>query len=95
MRSIAPHNPNAGVSTAAALHVCAGLENLKVLEQMSRDVEWGNEVIQHDFEVRDGVLEVLDEPGLGVKFDPAAARPFRRTEGQPYLFDAEGALKRP
>jgi len=54
--TIAPHNPNAGVSTAASLHVCAGLENLEVLEHMSRDVPWGDEVIQHDMEVSDGTL---------------------------------------
>jgi len=94
--TIAPHNPNAGVSTAASLHVCAGLENLEVLEHMSRDVPWGDEVIQHDMEVSDGTLEVPDEPGLGVEFDPEAAR---EHPGEPKdshsLFDAEGALKRP
>jgi galactonate dehydratase len=43
--TIAPHNPNAGVSTTASLHLCAGLENLEVLEHMSRDVLWGDEII--------------------------------------------------
>ena len=94
--TIAPHNPNAGVSTAASLHVCAGLENLEVLEHMSRDVEWGDEIIKHDLEVKDGYLKVPDEPGLGVEFDAEAARQY---PGEPKdshsLFDAEGALKRP
>jgi len=94
--TVAPHNPNAGVSTAAALHVCAGMENVEVLEHMSRDVPWGDEVIQHDLTVEDGALEVPDEPGLGVEFDPDAARDH---PGEPKdshsLFDAEGALKRP
>ncbi|WP_317176103.1 mandelate racemase/muconate lactonizing enzyme family protein [Halomontanus rarus] len=94
--TFAPHNPNAGVSTAAALHLCAGIENLEVLEHMSRDVEWGDEVVKHDFEVEDGAIEVPDEPGLGVEFDAEAAR---QHPGEPKdshsLFDAEGALKRP
>jgi len=94
--TFAPHNPNAGVNTAAALHVCAGIENLKVLEHMSRDVPWGDEVIEHDLVVEDGTLEVPDEPGLGVEFDPDAAR---EHPGEPKdshsLFDAEGAQKRP
>lgn len=69
--TIAPHNPNAGVSTAASVHLCAGLENLEV-------------------------LEVPDDPGLGVTFHPEAARV---SPGEPKdshsLFDEEGALKRP
>ncbi|GAB7020871.1 mandelate racemase/muconate lactonizing enzyme family protein [Halostagnicola bangensis] len=94
--TFAPHNPNAGVSTAAALHLCAGIENLEVLEHMSRDVEWGDEIIDHDFEVENGSIAVPDKPGLGVEFDAEAAR---EHPGQPKdshsLFDAEGALKRP
>jgi galactonate dehydratase len=94
--TFAPHNPNAGVSTAAALHLCAGIENLEVLEHMSRDVPWGDEIVRHDLEVEDGTLEVPDEPGLGVEFDAEAAR---EHPGEPKdshsLFDAEGALKRP
>jgi galactonate dehydratase len=94
--TIAPHNPNAGVSTAASLHLCAGFENLEILEHMSRDVPWGDEIIEHDFEVEDGAIAVPDEPGLGVAFDEDAARDH---PGEPKdshsLFDAEGALKRP
>ncbi|MFB6112466.1 MAG: mandelate racemase/muconate lactonizing enzyme family protein [Halodesulfurarchaeum sp.] len=94
--TVAPHNPNAGVSTAASLHLCAGLENLEILEHMSRDVEWGEEIIDYEWEVSDGTIEVPDSPGLGVEFDPDAARDH---PGEPKdshsLFDAEGALKRP
>jgi len=94
--TIAPHNPNAGVSTAASVHLCAGIENLEVLEHMSRDVDWADEVIEHDFTVRDGAIEVPDEPGLGVTFHPDVAREY---PGEPKdshsLFDEDGALKRP
>ena len=94
--TFAPHNPNSGVSTAAGLHLCAGIENLEVLEHMSRDVPWGDEIITHDFEVEDGTIEVPDKPGLGVEFNPEAAK---EHPGEPKdshsLFDADGALKRP
>jgi galactonate dehydratase len=94
--TVAPHNPNAGVSTAASVHLCAGIENLEILEHMSRDVPWGDEVIEHDLTVEDGAIAVPDEPGLGVEFDEDAAR---EHPGEPKdshsLFDAEGALKRP
>jgi galactonate dehydratase len=94
--TIAPHNPNAGISTAASVHLCAGLENLEVLEHMSRDVEWADEIIEHQYTVKDGAIEVPDEPGLGVTFHPDAAREYL---GEPKdshsLFDQEGALKRP
>ena len=94
--TIAPHNPNAGVSTAASVHLCAGIENLEVLEHMSRDVDWGDEILDHEFEVEDGAIQVPDEPGLGVTFDEESAREY---PGEPKdshsLFDVEGALKRP
>ena len=94
--TIAPHNPNAGVSTAASLHLCAGLENLEVLEHMSRDVPWGDEIIETSWEVSEGSITVPDEPCLGVQFDPEATR---NHPGEPKeqnsLFDEAGALKRP
>jgi galactonate dehydratase len=94
--SVAPHNPNAGVSTAASVHLCAGLENLEVLEHMSRDVAWGDEVVDHDFVVEDGTIEVPDDPGLGVTFDPEAARDHPGEPKESHsLFDIDGALKRP
>lgn len=94
--TVAPHNPNAGVSTAAALHLCAGIENLEVLEHMSRDVPWRDDVIGCDFEVEDGTIEVPDDPGLGIEFHPEAARAHPGTPKDSHsLFDAEGALKRP
>ncbi|MFC7216164.1 mandelate racemase/muconate lactonizing enzyme family protein [Saliphagus sp. GCM10025334] len=94
--TFAPHNPNAGVSTAAGLHLCAGVENLEVLEHMSRDVKWGDEIVKHDFEVEDGAIEVPDEPGLGVEFDAEAARQYPgEAKDSHSLFDSDGALKRP
>lgn len=92
----APHNPNAGVSTAASVHVCAGIENFEILEHMSREVEWADEVIEHDLQVEDGAIKVPDEPGLGVDFNEDAAREYPGEPKESHsLFDAEGALKRP
>lgn len=94
--TIAPHNPNAGVSTAASIHLCANLENLEIMEHMSRDVPWGDEIVKTNWEVSEGTIEVPDEPGLGVEFDPEAAREHPGTaKEQNSLFDEEGALKRP
>ncbi len=94
--TIAPHNPNAGVSTAASLHLCATLENLEIMEHMSRQPEWADEIVETPWEVSDGTIEVPDEPGLGVEFDPDAAREYPGTpKEQNSLFDEEGALKRP
>ncbi|MDS0261041.1 hypothetical protein NDI56_16705 [Haloarcula sp. S1CR25-12] len=80
------------MSTATALHLCAGIANLEVLEHMSRDVPWEDEILDYEFEVSDGAIEVPDSPGLGVEFDPEAARQY---PGEPKdshsLFDAEGA----
>jgi len=94
--TIAPHNPNAGISTAASVHLCAGFENLEILEHMSRDVEWRDEVIENTLQVEDGAIPVPDRPGLGIRFNEEAAK---EHPGEPKeshsLFDREGALKRP
>lgn len=90
--AVPPHNPNAGVSTAASVHLRAGIENLEVLEHMSRHVDWADEIIDHGFTVADGSIEVPDEPGLGVTFDPDVAREY---PGEPKdshsPFDEDGA----
>lgn len=94
--TIAPHNPNAGISTAASVHLCAGIENLEILEHMSRDVDWADEIIDHDLTVTDGTIEVPDDPGLGVEFDEEAAKEYPAKPKESHsLFDEEGALKRP
>ena len=94
--TIAPHNPNAGISTAASVHLCAGFENLEILEHMSRDVEWRDEIIENTLPVEDGMIEVPDRPGFGVEFNPEAAEEHpAQPKDSHSLFDAEGALKRP
>lgn len=93
--TVVPHNSNAGVSTAASVHLCAGIENLEIPEHMSRDVEWGDEILDHDYTVKDGVIGVPDEPGPGVTFDAEAAREYPAEPKDSHsLFDEAGALKR-
>ncbi len=89
-------NPNAGVRTAASVHLRGGLEDLVVLERMSRDAGWADEIIEHDSTVKDGVIEAQDEPELGVTFDPDTAREYPEEPTDSHsLFDEKETLKRP
>lgn len=49
---------------------------------MSRNVEWGDEIVDYDWEVEDGTIEVSDKSGLGVEFDPEVARDHPGEQGQ-------------
>lgn len=57
-----PHNLNANVSTELPDPISSRVENLEGLEHMSRDVEWGDEIVKHDIEVLDRTIDVPNEP---------------------------------
>ncbi|HZQ20533.1 MAG TPA: mandelate racemase/muconate lactonizing enzyme family protein [Terriglobales bacterium] len=63
--SVAPHNPNGPISTIAAAHVMASVPNFFLQEFMFTDVPWRDSVLDKPLGVRNGFLELSDEPGLG------------------------------
>lgn len=71
--SIAPHNPSGPVATAATLHAAAVLPNLMTVEYQFAEVEWYWDLVQVEFAVKDGHMQVPQSPGLGVNFDMALA----------------------
>src|SRR5205807_458096 len=65
--SVAPHNPNGPVATAATLMLDAVLPNFLIQELLAPwDAEWRHEVVEGCPSVRDGYLTIPDRPGLGV-----------------------------
>lgn len=62
---VAPHNPNGPISTIASAHVMASVPNFFLQEFMVVDVPWRDTVLDRPLPIRDGFLELTDEPGLG------------------------------
>ena len=71
---VAPHNPSGPVSTAASLHVCAGMRNVNFLELQYGEVPWRGELVTPPERFVDGRIEVSDRPGLGITLDEDAIR---------------------
>jgi galactonate dehydratase len=61
--SVAPHNPNGPIATAASLHAALSLPNFLVLEQ----VPTGFSFADTGFRLEDGYFEPPQAPGLGVE----------------------------
>jgi galactonate dehydratase len=81
--SVAPHNSNSPVATAASLHVDACLPNFLIQELPTDDVPWRDEILLEPFEsVRDGALALPAQPGLGVRLNEkvVAAHPYQPVE---------------
>ena len=76
---MAPHNPYGPVALAANLHACASMPNFMVLEHC-RLRPWFADVQTYGPTVRDGSVELTDEPGLGVElnWDFVEKHPYQR-----------------
>lgn len=61
----APHNSHGCLAGWQAAHLCATLENFKILEYEQDDVPWRNEIVTHPTIIVDGYIEMSDRPGLG------------------------------
>ena len=66
---VAPHNPSGPISTAASVHVCAGMKNVNYLELQYGEVGWRSEVVSPVERFVDGTIEIPDRPGFGVSLN--------------------------
>lgn len=75
--SVAPHNPNGPVATAAAIHLAATLPNLSLLEMPGDDylwfARWRDALLQDatPLRVSQGHVPTPDRPGLGIELNDA------------------------
>ncbi len=76
---VCPHNPSGPVANAATLQVAACTPNFRILETMSSDVPWRNEVSTERILFREGSMHIPQEPGLGIDIDEEAiaAHPYQ------------------
>lgn len=74
MMSVACHNPQGPVSTAASLHVGFATPNYLIQEVVRADVPWRNDVLVSPLDVSRGLVEAPTAPGLGVDVNENEAR---------------------
>lgn len=72
--SVAPHNPQGPVSTAASIEFGFATPNYLICEAVQKDVPWRDEIISWGFRIEKKGQLVMpsDRPGLGVEVNEAA-----------------------
>ena len=71
---VAPHNPSGPVSTAASVHVCAGMKNVNYLELQYGEVDWRSDALIPPERFIDGTIQIPDRPGLGIALNEDVIR---------------------
>ena len=70
------HSWSSALSTAASLHLAAASPNVLLLELKPEPSPMQNELVSDPIVMRNGWIEVRDEPGLGVTVDESAVRQY-------------------
>ncbi len=93
--SVAPHNPQGPVSTAASLELGFATPSYIICEAVHRDVPWRQDVVSESFEIqREGRLVYPSrKPGLGIEINEkaVACHPFQQEVLQ-RSFASDGAV---
>ena len=79
MISVACHNPQGPIGTAASLHVGFATPNYLIQEVVRKDVPWREDVVTEPINMEGGVSRTPTAPGLGIDVDEkeAAKHPFQ------------------
>jgi galactonate dehydratase len=77
--SVACHNPQGPISTAASLHVGFATPNYLIQEVVRKDVPWREDIVTERITVEGGVSRAPTAPGLGIDINEkeAAKHPFQ------------------
>ncbi len=80
--TVAPHNPNGPLATAASVHLSASIPNLLMLERrgMEEDVARAEEVASPPLRMENGKLLLPEGPGWGVELNEDALRKYAGLE---------------
>jgi galactonate dehydratase len=93
--TMAPHNPQGPVSTAASLEFGFATPSYNICETVHGDVSWRSEVVSEGFTVekKGRIVRPNARPGLGIEIDEAAVRkhPFQQEMLQ-RTFYADGSV---
>lgn len=72
--NVAPHNYYSHLSTHIALHLCATVPNVRIMEIDIDDVPWKDDLTGGALEFIDGTLAIPTGPGWGIELDEEVAR---------------------
>lgn len=72
--SVACHNPQGPVSTAASIHVGFATPNYLIQEVVRADVPWRNDILVNALDVSRGECTAPTAPGLGIDINEAEAK---------------------
>ncbi|HTM50380.1 MAG TPA: mandelate racemase/muconate lactonizing enzyme family protein [Bryobacteraceae bacterium] len=72
--TVAPHNPNGPVCTAASMHVAASIPNFVIMEEGARDTGEYQEIFVDGWKQGLADWTIPESPGLGVDFSPQFLR---------------------
>lgn len=78
--TVAPHNPNGPIATAASLNALVTMPNALILEFWLDAETVRHDLIKEYFDVRDGYIYPNDKPGLGIDVNEEALTkyPYRK-----------------
>lgn len=83
--SVAPHNPNGPIATAATVHFAASIPNFYMLESIGspEDRDLFREVVDTPLEMEGGALPLPTGPGLGMNLNHSAVEryPYQAFDG--------------
>jgi galactonate dehydratase len=69
---LCPHNPSGPVANAATLQLAACVPNFYVLETMSSDVPYRQQISTEEVRFEAGLMQIPDKPGLGIDLSEEA-----------------------
>jgi galactonate dehydratase len=67
--SVAPHNPNSPVATAASIHLAASIPNFLIQEMIPADTKPRKALLKPPLKFEDGYLKLPRTPGLGFELN--------------------------
>lgn len=74
--TVAPHNPNGPVCTAASLHVAASIPNFLIMEEGNRETQQYGAIFADGWRTRSDYWPVPEAPGTGVDLSDAFLREY-------------------
>jgi galactonate dehydratase len=72
--TVAPHNPNGPVCTAASMHLAASIPNFLIMEEGSQETAEYKEIFVDGWKATLSEWQVPESPGLGVNISPEFLR---------------------
>jgi galactonate dehydratase len=74
--TVAPHNPNGPICTAASIHVAASIPNFLIMEEGNRDTSQYKNIFRDGWKATLASWEIPESPGIGADFSPEFLKEF-------------------